>query len=118
MIPIKSYSNLNKVINFYLHELKINDKGYSTSTLKFLKDDMPKVIMSLIWLNKKIQDVTQFQSNRYFLDALNINALPSPNMLNNFSNDNQLKNLLSLPKDSINYENLKKIGLDIGTMGS
>lgn len=113
MIPIKSYSNLNKIINFYFHWLKINDKNYSATTIKFLKKDMSIITLSLIWLNKKIKDVAQFQSNRYFLDALNINALPSPDTLNNFSNENHLKNLLSLRKESKNYENFKKIGLDI-----
>jgi len=116
MTPIKSYSSLDKVINFHFYWLKRNDQNYSSKIIKFLKEDMTIITLSLIWLNKKMRDVSQFQSNRYFLDTLNINSLPSPNELNSFLKDNQLKDLFYLSKKNLdfdNYGNLKIIGLDI-----
>ncbi len=62
MIPIKSYTNLNKIIKFYFEWLKINNQSYSSELLKSLKKDPTIIILSLTWLNKKLEKL--FQSNQ------------------------------------------------------
>ena len=114
MIPIKSYTNLNKIIKFYFEWLKINNQSYSSELLKSLKKDPTIIILSLTWLNKKNEDIIQFQSNRYFLDALNITSLPHPEKIKEFSSKCNLGNLLNgnnSNKNINNLESLKALGL-------
>ena len=111
--PIKSYLNLTKILNYYLDWLQDNNQNNSSEEKKLLKSDLVKVVLGLIWINKDLTDVKHFQANRYFMDAIGINSLPTIEMFEIFSAKNELKNLPIL-KENIgisNYENIKNIAL-------
>ena len=114
MKPIKTYTNLNKIIKFYFNWLKKNNQSFSPQTIKLLRKDITVTILSLIWLDKKIEEVNQFQFNRYFLDAINIASLPTPNALIEFSKRNELGPLISSHtnnKITNNLSSIKDLGL-------
>jgi len=111
--PIKSYLDLTKISNYYLDWLQDNNQNNSSEEKKLLKSDLVKVVLGLIWIKKDLTDVKHFQANRYFMDAIGINSLPTIEMFEIFSAKNELKNLPIL-KENIginNYENIKNIAL-------
>ena len=111
--PIKTYLNLTKILNYYLDWLQDNNQNNSSEEKKLLKSDLVKVVLGLIWIKKDLTDVKHFQANRYFMDAIGINSLPTIEMFEIFSAKNELKNLPIL-KENIginNYENIKNIAL-------
>ena len=114
MNTIKSYTNLNKIIKFYFNWLKKNNQSFSPRTIKLLRKDLTVTILSLIWLDKKIEEVNQFQFNRYFLDAVNIGSLPPPNALIEYSKKNELGPLILSHTDNKitnNLSSIKDLGL-------
>lgn len=112
MNTIKSYSILNKIITFYDEWLVINQHGFSSQQLKVLREDFVKIILSLFWLGKTIEDIYDFQANRYFLNAINAEYLPEQNSLFKFSTGNELDNQIGGDSKN-NLDFLKDLGVVI-----
>ena len=112
MTSIKSYTNLNKIINFYFVWLKANKQNYSPELIESLKKDPVLITLSLIWLNKKAEDIIQFQTNRYFLDALNIKSLPNQQEIKTFISKIEFSNFLenNNNNNNNNNSNLESLG--------
>ena len=115
--PIKSYLNLNKILNFYLDWLEDDkQKNNSLEVKKIMKSDLVKVILGLFCVDKDVDDIGQLQANRYFMNALDVKSLPSPEMCNNFAAKNDIKEFYLSPNHNLginNYENLKNLALNI-----
>jgi len=114
--PIKSYLDLNRILQYYFEWLKNKKQDYSSEVIKLLKTDETIVLLGLIWLNKDIEDISQFQANRYFMEAMNVYSLPTLEMFDGFSIKNDLKNLSFKPKQDLginNYENIKILAIEI-----
>ena len=110
MTSIKSYTNLNKIINFYFVWLKANKQNYSPELIESLKKDPVLITLSLIWINKKAEDIIQFQTNRYFLDALNIKSLPNQQEIKTFISKIEFSNFLENNNNNNNNSNLESLG--------
>ena len=91
--PIKSYLDLNRILQYYFEWLKNKKQDYSSEVIKLLKTDETIVLLGLIWINKDIKDVSQFQANRYFMEAMNTSSLPTLEMFDSFSIKNDFQNL-------------------------
>lgn len=113
MLQIKSYSNLNKIIHFYDEWLNEFGKKNQSLDVSPLKGDLVIIILSMIWLNKDLKSIVEFQSNRYFIDSINVNALCSENELVSFSKKNELiKLIFAITNKEIknNHDGLKVLG--------
>ena len=113
---IKSYLDLNRILQYYFEWLKNKKQDYSSEVIKLLKTDETIVLLGLIWINKDIKDVSQFQANRYFMEAMNTSSLPTLEMFDSFSIKNDFQNLsFKSKKDSCinNYENIKILAIEI-----
>jgi len=115
--PIKSYLNLTRILNYYLDWLKEDEqKNNPPNVEKILRSDLVKVLLGLLWIDKTIEDLWEFQANKYFMDSIGIEKLPTLEKFNSFSNENELKNLHSLATENKginNYENLKILSIII-----
>ncbi|ALE02769.1 phytanoyl-CoA dioxygenase family protein [Candidatus Pseudothioglobus singularis] len=112
MNSIKSYTNLNKIVVFFHDWLNLNQQGFSSQQLELLKKDNALIILSLFWLGKKIEEVNNFQANRYFLNAINVEYLQEQNSLYKFSIGNELDNQIG-GNSSNNLDFLKDLGVVI-----
>jgi hypothetical protein len=93
MNSINSYTNLNKMINFYSDWINDFEKK-STLSFDCLKDDLVIVSLSMIWLNKDLSEIDDFQSNRYFIDSIKVNSLCSEKELLLFADQVGLREIL------------------------
>ncbi len=82
---IKSYSQLNDAINFYKNYLK-NEPLLNSKIKKILLDDMSLITIGIIWLGYNLKKLSEFKSNRYFINAIEVNTLPLDNELSTFLN--------------------------------
>lgn len=85
-MKINSYSKLAEINIFYKEFVK-KEYGESVSK-KILSSTELKIALSLLWIGKDPWDVDYFQSNNYFVQALNIKQLLNKNDLENFLNAN------------------------------
>ena len=80
---INSYSQLNEAIifykNYFLKSLNINSK-----LKKILLNDLSIITTGLVWLDSSPNNLSAFQSNRYFLNAIQIKKLPFDDQLKKF----------------------------------
>ena len=82
-MTIKSYSQLNEAIIFYKNYfLKSLNKNLRLK--KILLNDLSIVTMGLIWIDSNPNNLSDFQSNRYFLNAIQIKKLPFDDQLKKF----------------------------------
>ena len=80
---IKSYSQLNEAIIFYKNYfLKSLNKNLKLK--KILLNDLSIITTGLIWIDSKPNNLSDFQSNRYFLNAIQIKKLPFDDQLKKF----------------------------------
>ena len=80
---ISSYSQLNEAIIFYKNYL-IKNININSKVKLILLDDLSIISTGLIWLQSSSSNLMNFQSNRYFLNAIQVKKLPTDNHLKNF----------------------------------
>jgi hypothetical protein len=96
MHSIKSYTDLKKIIKYYCLWVEENEQEGPLGQLNLLKNNCLIVSLGLIWLNKDLTEIVDFQANRYFIDSINVNSLPTENELKTFASQDTLNKALFL----------------------
>jgi hypothetical protein len=80
---ISSYGQLNEAIIFYKNYL-IKNININSKVKKILLNDLSIITTGLIWIQSSSNNLKNFQSNRYFLNAIQVKKLPTDDHLKSF----------------------------------